>query len=719
MNEHELHLLRLVEKLERDKAKLSEQANNASHSQMMAEEALGQTKSRLSLALDAAGMAMWEWDMVRNSVFTSAQSEAILNQSSLQQSKDRYWHPSELMQLVPAQDHMRVRDAVVECIKTPGKRFEVEFRIQGAKGIRWIECTGEVSQRNMLGRAERMVGINRDVSKRREIQNEVETAKAQAEAANKSKDEFLANISHEIRTPLNGVIGLNNLLAQTELTSEQRKYVELVGSSGRALLALVNDLLDYARIEAQKIVLEHVRFPLKRWLWEVVTPQRIAAQAKGLELQLNFDENLPEEAVGDPGRLRQIVTNLVNNAIKFTEQGSIEVSMRLGSEATLHKELVLSVSDTGIGIAVDKQKSIFDAFVQADSSTSRRYGGSGLGLSICVKLTELMGGRIALFSTPGKGSRFVVNMPLGTSDAQTPITQFGPDENAPPDSESHPLPTEPAEPIYSGKRAMVVDDHQVNRLLASKLLQRLGFEVTAVSDGTQALSEVAAQRLDLILMDIQMPQMNGWQATHNIRAWERQNGRTRVPIVVLSAHASSADREHAMAADMDGYLSKPLTPEALSAVLRSTGLAGSTAHGTAVPQPTVSTRSQVLLATDDYGKNENIPLGTPAPVNFQRMLQRLGGDKKALHEMALAFGTELRKNMTLAHRALKDERWDALSEQAHALKGSLLSMTAELAARHAHDLGSAAHAANAPAAKAAFSELTQSALEAFEAVRGW
>jgi signal transduction histidine kinase/CheY-like chemotaxis protein len=713
MNEHELHLLRLVEKLERDKAQLSEQANNASHSQLMAEEALGQTKSRLSLALDAAGMAMWEWDMVRNTVFTSAQSEAILNQSSLQQSNDRYWHPNELMQLVPEQDHMRIRDAVVECIKTPGKRFEMEFRIQGAKGIRWIECTGEVSQRNMLGRAERMVGINRDVSKRREIQNEVETAKAQAEAANKSKDEFLANISHEIRTPLNGVIGLNNLLAQTELTAEQRKYVELVGSSGRALLALVNDLLDYSRIEAQKIVLEHVRFPLKRWLWEVVTPQRIAAQAKGLELQLNFDENLPEEAVGDPGRLRQIVTNLVNNAIKFTEQGSIEVSMRLGSDASVHKELVLSVSDTGIGIAIDKQKSIFDAFVQADSSTSRRYGGSGLGLSICVKLAELMGGRIALFSTPGKGSRFVVNVPLGISDAQTPITQFGPDENAPAEAEAHHLP-ELAEPIYSGKRAMVVDDHQVNRLLASKLLQRLGFEVTAVSDGIQALSEVAAQRLDLILMDIQMPQMNGWQATHNIRAWERQNGRTRVPIVVLSAHASSADREHAMAADMDGYLSKPLTPEALSAVLRSTGLAGSTAQGTAVPQPTVSTRSQVLLPTD-YGKT----VTTPAPVNYQRMLQRLGGDKKALHEMARAFGTELRKNMTLAHRALKEEQWSDLSEQAHALKGSLLSMGAEVAASHANDLGNAAQGANVSKAKAAFSELTQSALEAFEAVRDW
>jgi signal transduction histidine kinase/DNA-binding NarL/FixJ family response regulator len=711
MNDHERHLMRLVEKLQLDKAHLSQRADDESHSRLMAEEALGQTENRLALALDAAGFAMWEWDITNQTVFTSARFDAILNPSPTGQNKERLWRLPELMQLVVRQDRHHVKEAVSQAIKGTGKRFEVEFRLTGPNGPLWIECTGEVSSRSATHRALRMVGINRDVTKRREIQIEIETARAQAEAANAAKDEFLANISHEIRTPLNGVIGLNNLLAQTPLTPEQRKYVELVGSSGRALLALVNDVLDFSRIEAQKIVLEHVRFPLKRWLWEVVTPQRIAAQAKGLELHLQFDEALPCEAVGDPGRLRQVVTNLVNNAIKFTEHGSIEVSMSAGLDATETLELILQVRDTGIGIALEKQQSIFSAFVQADSSTSRRYGGTGLGLSICAKLVQLMQGSIDLFSTQGQGSLFVVHVPLGVADAQTPATNFGleedlfPEPTQLPKSEQHL--TLSVESIYAGKRALVVDDHQINRLLASKLLQRLGFEVTAVSDGAQALNEVAAQKLDLILMDIQMPQMNGWQATHNIRAWEKKSGRRRVPVVVLSAHASSADREQALAADMDGYLSKPLTPEALAAVLRSTGLAGNS-HTTMVPQPTVTTRAQDLT-----------PNNPKVIVNRVRMLQRLAGDSTALHEMAQAFCGDLRERLMGAHQALRHNKWVMLRAQAHALKGALLSITAEHSAKDAVALERAAQAESVERATAAFEALTQSALEVFEVVKGW
>lgn len=714
MNHNEKRLLQLVEQLQLDNAQLRSRASDESHSRIMAEEALGQTEDRLQMAMNAAGLATWELDIPNNTVYTSASFAPMIGENVNSAGADQMWKPTDLLAKVFAQDVATLRHALLRVFKQQDSRLEIELRIQTDRGVVWIECTGEVNQRDMLGRAERMVGINRNVTRRRDAQQQIEAARAQAEAANAAKDEFLANISHEIRTPLNGVLGMNNLLAQTGLTAEQRQYVELVGSSGRALLALVNDVLDYSRLAAHKIVLEQVRFPLRRWLWEVIEPQRLAAQAKGLELKLQADERLPKEVVGDPGRLRQIVTNLVSNAIKFTTQGHVQVVMHLSGQHAQGIELLLEVSDTGIGIAPEQQQGIFSAFVQADSSTSRRYGGTGLGLSICAKLVEVMDGSIELSSAAGQGSRFTVKVPLAQANDDTPATQFGFEDmqaahSLQPDAHRY----DSNLPMYGGKLALVVDDHSVNLLLATKLLQRLGFDTHTAADGQEAVQAVLQRKYDVIFMDIQMHQMNGWEATQQIRQWERAEQKIRVPIIALSAHASAADREQATAYGMDGYLSKPLTPEALQAALRSTRLMAPAAQLSSTDSAQAITQA-MPLDTTAINLSANAP-----PVDRQQMLKRLGGDEAVLREISQAFCSDLRERMGQAFNAIKQSDWATTRAQAHALKGSLLSITAEHCAEHAKSLELAAQAQDMQAARQAFKLLSVSAKPVYDAVLNW
>ncbi len=678
-------LMQVVESLQRENQQLRQRAHTESHSRLMAEDALGKTEDRLQLALDGAGLAMWEWDVVSDTLFTSGRFAHIIDGLPDEEASERVWSAQDLLGRIFAEDRPAIHAALIGVFKKKSPRLEVEFRVHTEGGPVWIECLGEVVHSSMLGQAETMMGIIRDVTRRREIQQEVEVARAEAVAANAAKDEFLANISHEIRTPLNGVMGMNNLLAQTALTPEQRQYVELVGSSGQALLALVNDLLDFSRLQAHKLVLEQVRFPLRRWLWEVVEPQRFAALAKGLDLQMQVDDAVPQEMVGDPGRLRQVLINLLTNAIKFTDKGSIVVTMQLVGNPGQLPLLQLQVRDTGIGIAPDKQQLVFGAFTQADSSTSRRFGGTGLGLSICERLTALMGGHITLDSALGQGSCFTVQVPLGVVNEATPSTQFGLagfDETKPPvptlQSDAQPS----ALNIYSGKQALVVDDHSVNQLLATKLLQRLGFEVQVAADGVQAVQAIQAGAFDLVLMDIQMPRIDGWQATQLVRQWEQSQHKIRMPIVALSAHASAADREQALASGMDGYLSKPLTPEALQAALRATGIGFQT-------------------------------------VNRTRLLARIAGDEALLHEMAQAFCTDLRDRMSLVHTALKQQDWQVIGAQAHALGGSLLTLTAQAAAKEAKAMELAAQAQDIAAVQAAFTRLSSAAKEAYDTVKTW
>lgn len=705
-------LLRTLEKLQQENEHLRSHASPESNSRLAAEQARGHTQDRLQLAVDAAELALWEWDIVNRTIFMSAQLEMILDGCTREQATDREWPQDALLAKVQHEDRVLVRDAYMRVLRQVDRKLEVEFKLATLGSEVWIGCTGRVTQRNMMGRAERMTGVLRDISRRREIQHVIEVAKNTAEQANAAKDQFLAHISHEIRTPLNGVIGMNNLLSKTQLAPEQRKYVDLVASSGQTLLDLVNDVLDFARIEAQGVVLEQIRFPLRRWLSDLAEPQRIAAHAKGLQLLLQVAEDLPQEVVGDPGRLRQIASNLLSNAIKFTTRGRVEVSLHVPSQNDQSMELQLQVRDTGIGIALHKQQTIFDAFVQADSSTSRHYGGTGLGLSICAKLAQLMGGTIELESVPGLGSCFTVRIPVGLAHDDMPMTDFGMGDVGNVRDASHVggradslLPQGSVLPPYAGKRALVVDDNAVNQLLASKFMQRLGFDVVVAEDGEQAVQLAVNSVFDVVLMDIQMPRMNGWLATQTIRQAELGglsglnglNGQgRRVPIIALSAHASTADRDQSIAMGMDGYLTKPLTQEALQAALQA-------ALGLALP---------LHNTPDAKDKQDSV-------VNQQLLLKRLGGDAAAVHEMALAFCRDLRERMGLAFDALKRQDWPTLAAQAHALKGALLTMTAQAAAQDAQALEIAAISQDHAAALAAFKALSETSKVAFTAIRSW
>jgi len=412
------------------------------------------------------------------------------------------------------------------------------------------------------GRPLQLLSIFRDVTERKRSAAEIHIAKEAAEAANRdlisanryleetgrlaremaeraealsaAKSEFLANMSHEVRTPLNGILGMTDLALQTELASDQREYLELVKSSAHALMTLVNDILDFSKYEAGKLPLESVEFSLRSVLQDLLRPLALRASRGGLTFEWHVGEDVPDLLVGDPLRLGQIVQNLVGNAIKFTEAGKIEVRTRTefieGSKIAVR----FAVADTGVGIAPEKHATIFEPFTQADGSTTRKYGGTGLGLSIASGLVELMDGRIWLESKPGEGSTFYFTVAFEL-----------------------PAPAPPRQNHKRKMRILVAEDNSVNQRLATRLLEREGHNVEVAGSGKEALDLLGTKEFDLVLMDVQMPDLDGVQATARIREAERGSGR-RVPIVAMTAQTTEADRERCLQAGMDAYVTKPV-----------------------------------------------------------------------------------------------------------------------------------------------------------------
>jgi PAS domain S-box-containing protein len=508
------------------------------------------SEESLKLAVDLAGLRVWEKNFEHGEITSIGSPDLEFHvPGEFSESVD-----DEMWSMIDERDRDRVL-AVWREFERNGAAFDPEFRVKSADGVeRWAASAMRVI-RDQDGRMLRMVGAIQDITQRKLQEQALIKAKEEAEAATRAKSAFLATMSHEIRTPLNGVLGMTQAMSQGELEPAQRERLEVIRQSGENLLALLNDLLDFSKIEAGKLTLEDGEFELDELARGAFATFAAVADGKDLDFRLEVEPAACGRYRGDPVRVRQVLCNLVSNALKFTDRGHVIVQIRRRARG-----LVVQVSDSGIGMSREQCEHLFRPFEQAETSTARRFGGTGLGLAICRDLVEMMGGRIGVRSSPGAGSIFSIRLPL---------ERVGDSKAAAADDEAAPAAPVVLQPL----RVLAAEDNSVNQLVLKTLLGQVGIEATMVFDGRAAVEAWAREPWDLILMDVQMPVMDGPTAVAEIRAREAVEGRARTPIIALTANAMEHQVARYLAAGMDGYIAKPIEASRLFATVEA-ALAG-------------------------------------------------------------------------------------------------------------------------------------------------
>jgi len=473
----------------------------------------------------------------------------------------------------------------------------------------------------------------------RENEARLEATNLELEQTSKYKSEFLANMSHEIRTPMNGVIGMTKLLAETPLDNNQTDYVQCIQSSGDALLTIINDILDLSKIEAGKLEIEEIDFNIQSMITDFSKMISFKAKEKGLELNCYIAADLPAFLKGDPGRLRQILTNLTGNAIKFTSDGKVEISCKVNKVTEEVTELYFAVSDTGIGIPKDKHEMLFEQFTQADGSTTRNYEGTGLGLAISKQLAEMMGGEIGIESSEGKGSTFWFTVSLKPSEEVTSRGQAS--ETGVPIGNS----TTSTKADFSQTKVLLAEDNHINQQVALGVLNKLGVQTDIASNGKQALDMLNKSNYDLVFMDMQMPVMDGITATREIRS---QNN--SIPIIAMTANAMPEDREQCLEAGMNDYISKPIEPQIVRSVLM---------HWVA---DTLKSKDEVKVCNEQDEKTSIF--------NYKLFMKKMMDDKEMVHEILQAFVETTPAMIAELSTSINEADANEINIKAHSLRGS-------------------------------------------------
>ena len=516
-------------------------------------------RERLAAITSSLGEGVCALDPSGRPTFVNRAAAAMLGWEAVPEStgprgsdNEEQWPAIPQFLSAPALEVMRTRDTL---------RSEEEFGREDGTVLPVAFTASAILEDDQVAGA---VIVFRDISERREAEAATRAARDQAIEASRLKSQFLANMSHEIRTPMNGVLGLSRILLDTDIDDVQRNYLRALRDCGESLMVIINDILDFSKIEAGKLDLEDVAFDLGASLTSVANAMAVAAHEKGLHLHLDVDPALPQQVRGDPVRLRQVLTNLVGNAIKFTHTGAVTVA----AAAVGGERVSISVTDSGIGIDPASRAKVLGAFGQADSSTTRRYGGTGLGLAICSHLVGMMGGVLDFVSQPGHGSTFWFEIPLPEAD-ETELEEPAvvADDRGPWEPRAQIVALHSADTASTSPgRILIADDAPVNRLVAARQLERLGYRVDLVTTGEEALTAVQRTQYDAVLMDCLMPVMDGYEATRRIRRLEGAARSTQ--IIAMTASAMVGDREECLAAGMDDYLSKPLNPDLLAEALQ-------------------------------------------------------------------------------------------------------------------------------------------------------